>query len=76
VLIDHGGGYSTLYAHNSQLLVSPGQQVERGQVISLSGSTGYSSGPHLHFEIRVNNEREDPLSGNLLSTPKNMMIIE
>ena len=76
VLIDHGGGYSTLYAHNSQLLVSPGQHVERGQVISLSGNTGYSSGPHLHFEIRVNNERVDPLSGNLLSTPKNMMIIE
>jgi len=76
VLIDHGGGYSTLYAHNSQLLVTPGQKVERGQVISLSGSTGYSSGPHLHFEIRVNNERVDPLSGNLLSTPINMIILE
>ncbi len=76
VLIDHGGGYSTLYAHNSKLLVSPGQYVERGEVISLSGNTGYTSGPHLHFEIRVNNERVDPLSGNLLSTPKNMQIIE
>ncbi len=76
VLIDHGGGYSTLYAHNSKLLVTPGQRVERGEVISLSGSTGYSSGPHLHFEIRVNNERVDPLSGNLLSTPRNMQIIE
>ncbi len=76
VLIDHGGGYSTLYAHNSQLLVVPGQKVEKGQVISRSGSTGYSSGPHLHFEIRVNNERVDPLSGNLLSTPINMIILE
>ena len=76
VLIDHGGGYSTLYAHNSKLLVTPGQQVKRGDVISYSGNTGYSSGPHLHFEIRVNNERVDPLSGNLLSKPKNMIIYE
>lgn len=76
VLIDHGGGYATLYAHNSKLLVTPGQQVQRGDLISYSGNTGYSSGPHLHFEIRVNNERVDPLSGNLLSVPKNMQIIE
>lgn len=60
VMIDHGNGLSTLYAHNSKLLVRVGQTVEAGDIISLSGSAGRSTGPHLHFEVRVNGERTDP----------------
>ncbi len=61
-MIDHGGGLSTLYGHCSQLLVREGQTVEAGDIIALSGSTGRSTGPHLHFEVRVNGERTDPRS--------------
>ena len=60
VVIDHGFGYSTLYAHNQRLLVRSGQEVERGQVIALLGNTGRSSAPHLHFEIRVDGRPVDP----------------
>ena len=61
VIIDHGGGYQTIYAHNSRNSVSVGQTVVQGQVIAEIGSTGTSTGPHLHFEIRRNGVPVDPL---------------
>ena len=63
VMIDHGGGIVTLYAHNSKLLVKNGDVVARGQKVAISGSTGQSTGPHLHFEVRVNGEYKDPKGG-------------
>ncbi|MGD2045394.1 MAG: M23 family metallopeptidase [Gemmatimonadota bacterium] len=62
VVIDHGQGYSTLYGHASTTLVSLGQSVRERQVIALSGSTGRSTGPHLHFEVLVDGEPVDPLT--------------
>lgn len=61
VVVDHGGGVATLYAHSSRLNVAPGQRVSRGQVIAATGSTGQSTGPHLHFEVRVNGQPRDPM---------------
>lgn len=61
VVIDHGGGISTLYGHSSKLLVSSGQAVVRGETIALIGSTGYSTGNHLHFEVRINGVRTQPM---------------
>jgi len=63
VLIDHGGGIATLYAHNSSLSVKSGDKVTQGQVIAKCGSTGQSSGNHVHFEIRVNGKVKNPLDG-------------
>lgn len=60
IKIDHGSGLETRYAHASQLLVKVGDRVEKGQVISLVGSTGRSTGAHLHYEIRLNGEPLDP----------------
>ncbi|MBQ7033125.1 MAG: peptidoglycan DD-metalloendopeptidase family protein [Clostridia bacterium] len=62
VVVDHGGGVQTLYGHCSALLVSAGQSVSRGEQIALVGSTGVSTGPHLHFEVLINGEYTDPMA--------------
>lgn len=62
VIIDHGGGVSTLYAHGSEILVQVGQTVKRGDAVLKVGSTGYSTGPHAHFEVRINGVTVNPLS--------------
>ncbi|OGY45238.1 MAG: hypothetical protein A3J62_02675 [Candidatus Buchananbacteria bacterium RIFCSPHIGHO2_02_FULL_38_8] len=62
ITIDHGNGMQTLYGHNSKIYVKVGETVEKGQVIAAEGSTGRSTGPHLHFEVRVGGVRKNPLS--------------
>jgi len=61
VIVDHGNGISTLYAHNSRLMVDEGEGVAKGQTVSLCGTTGLSTGPHLHFEVRLAGEHTNPL---------------
>ncbi|MCH5200681.1 MAG: M23 family metallopeptidase, partial [Oscillospiraceae bacterium] len=62
VVIDHGNGYSTLYGHCSAIYVTVGQQVNQGDVIAAVGTTGWSTGPHLHFEVRINGIAQNPFN--------------
>ena len=61
VLIDHGYGYTSRYAHLHKILVKPGDSVKRGQLIGLLGNTGRSTGPHLHYEVRYHNKPQNPM---------------
>lgn len=62
IMVDHGGGIVTLYAHNSRLVAKEGDVVKRGDIVSKAGSTGMSTGPHLHFEVRKNGVYQDPMT--------------
>jgi murein DD-endopeptidase MepM/ murein hydrolase activator NlpD len=62
VVVDHGNGFTTLYAHLSQIAFAQGQRVTQGQLLGLGGRTGYATGNHLHFEVRLNGAVVNPLS--------------
>jgi murein DD-endopeptidase len=69
-VIEHGGKYRTRYLHLSKALVRKGQRVTRGQVIALSGNTGRSTGPHLHYEFHINGKPVDPLKADIPMSSK------
>jgi murein DD-endopeptidase MepM/ murein hydrolase activator NlpD len=69
VVVAHGGGVATTYSHMSSFAAEPGMAVRQGQVIGYVGSSGVSTGPHLHFEVRVGGQAVDPLSAQLKSRP-------
>ncbi len=75
VEIDHGNGVSSRYAHLSTVLVKVGEQIKAGDVVAKSGNTGRSTGPHLHYEIRLNGQAVDPMrflnAGSKLATYMN-----
>ena len=62
VIVDHGGGVETRYGHLSAITVAPGQQVSQGALLGYVGSTGRSTGPHLHYEVRINGAAVNPLA--------------
>jgi murein DD-endopeptidase MepM/ murein hydrolase activator NlpD len=62
VMIDHGNGYKTLYGHNQRLMVKKGQQVFKGQVIAKAGSTGLSTGPHVHYQVEYHDKIVNPVN--------------
>jgi len=70
VLVDHGSGVSTVYCHNDALLVAPGDVVTRGQVIALSGNSGLSTGPHLHYQLDLPRGPADPLLFRAVRPPQ------
>lgn len=61
LIVNHGYGFRTFFAHNSRILVSPGKKVKRGEIIAYIGNTGQSTGPHLHYEVHINGVPRDPL---------------
>lgn len=62
IIIEHQKGFKTLYAHNPKLLVKNGQRIEPGEIIALSGNTGRTTGPNMHFEVQINGRPVNPLS--------------
>ncbi|MCL2025750.1 MAG: M23 family metallopeptidase, partial [Leptospirales bacterium] len=74
ILVAHKNNFYTRYSHNSENLVKPGDEVKKGQIIALAGSTGNSTGPHLHFEIRFNDIPLNPL--DFLPTDEDIVIVK
>ena len=70
MIVDHGGGITTLYAHCSKLLKKVGDKVQQGDHIAEMGSTGQSTGPHLHIEVSVDGKHQDPIANGWLVQPK------
>jgi murein DD-endopeptidase MepM/ murein hydrolase activator NlpD len=75
VVVDHGNGLQTYYAHLSSFLVVPGEEVRRGQVIALSGATGRATGPHMHYEVRVAGTPVNPYKYLAKAKPRGGLLI-